>query len=135
MIVYDHLGTPKPGDRRLTKVEEIGPDGSYDALYFYKKGGYFEWYRNVELADKYLSKLHRKQQAEIRKNQQAIVDRREASASEDPSVRQMAGLEKGRKSRGGRNWGSRKEQRKMLKELQEKQQKEAERVQEHVRGL
>ncbi|TAE59424.1 MAG: hypothetical protein EAZ89_02520, partial [Bacteroidetes bacterium] len=27
MIVYDHLASPKPGDRKLTEIWEMGPDG------------------------------------------------------------------------------------------------------------
>lgn len=47
MLVYDHLAPPR--ESRLNVMWEIGPDGSYDALNFYKKRGYFEWYRNIEL--------------------------------------------------------------------------------------
>ena len=58
MIVFDHLASPKPGDRKLTEVWEMGPDGSYDALRYTKKeGGYFEWYTNVEIAENYDPKL------------------------------------------------------------------------------
>lgn len=65
MIVYDHMGSPKPGDQKLTEIWEMGPDGSYDAIGFYKKGGYFEWYRNIELAEKYNNKITKKQQEEV----------------------------------------------------------------------
>ncbi|MEM7370139.1 MAG: hypothetical protein AAF587_16145 [Bacteroidota bacterium] len=75
MIVYDHLASPKPGDRKLTEIWEMGPDGSYDALYYNKKGGFFEWYTNVELAEDYNSKLTQKQlQEERAKEQQRLKE-------------------------------------------------------------
>ena len=59
MIVYDHMALPK--NSRPTAASQMGPDGSYDALYYYKRhGGYFEWYRDVEVAEKYAGKKHRK---------------------------------------------------------------------------
>jgi hypothetical protein len=62
MIVFDHLaeGTSPGGASRAGW--EIGPDGSYDALAFTSRGGgYFQWYSNVELAEKYNRKLSREQ--------------------------------------------------------------------------
>lgn len=56
MIVYDHLSRPSSG-RRLGTTFAMGPDGSYDALNFFKRGGYFEWYRNIQIAEKYNSKV------------------------------------------------------------------------------
>ena len=45
---------------------ELGPDGSYDAISYYKKyGGYFEWYRKVDIADNHSGKNHRKQMQEL----------------------------------------------------------------------
>lgn len=49
MIVYDHLANPKPGERKLKEIWEMGPDGSYDALSYQK--GTFRWLRNVETVD------------------------------------------------------------------------------------
>lgn len=81
MIVYDHLGTPKGKQSEMKEVWEIGPDGSIDGLYFYKRKGVFEWHRNVQLAEKYISKLHRTQVAEARENQERIeTGRKEAIA-------------------------------------------------------
>lgn len=64
MLIYDHLAPPQYA--RPTEVLELGPDGSYDALSYYKKyGGYFEWYRNVETAEKYESRKHAKEMAKL----------------------------------------------------------------------
>lgn len=64
MLIYDHLAPPQYS--RPTEVLELGPDGSYDALSYYKKhGGYFEWYRNVETAEKYESRKHAKEMAKL----------------------------------------------------------------------
>ncbi len=72
MLVYDHLADPRmQGGQKLQEVWEMGPDGSYDALSFYKRGGYFEWYRNVELAEKFNNKLTQKQLQEIRDREAA----------------------------------------------------------------
>lgn len=63
MIVYDHLA--RPLSARPTDKFELGPDGSHDALSFYSKyGGYFEWYRNVEIAENYENKQHKKEMLE-----------------------------------------------------------------------
>lgn len=75
MIVYDHLASPKPGDRKLKEIWEMGPDGSYDALYYNKRSGFFEWYTNVELAEDYNSKLTQKQlQLEREKEQKRLLE-------------------------------------------------------------
>ena len=71
MIVYDHLASPKPGDQKLKEIWEMGPDGSYDALYYQKQGDYFGWFTNVELAEDYNSKLNRKQIEEMREREMA----------------------------------------------------------------
>ncbi len=64
MLVYDHLAPPQYA--RPTEVLELGPDGSYDALSYYKRyGGYFEWYRNVETAERYESRKHAKEMAKL----------------------------------------------------------------------
>ncbi|MEM8899672.1 MAG: hypothetical protein AAGC85_16275 [Bacteroidota bacterium] len=68
MIIYDHLAAPK--QKTMKEIWEYGPDGSYDALSFFKRGGYFEWYRNVELAEKYNNKLKQKQLRELREGEQ-----------------------------------------------------------------
>ncbi len=59
MIIYDHLAQPS-SSRRTGSTFALGPDGSYDALNFYNGGGYFEWYRNIQIAEKYNSKLTQK---------------------------------------------------------------------------
>lgn len=60
MIVYDHLAPPR--DARPTEASQLGPDGSYDGLYYFSKyGGYFEWYRDVEVAEKIEGKRHLKE--------------------------------------------------------------------------
>lgn len=58
MIVYDHLAMPGTSDRKLKEIWEMGPDGSYDALYFRK--GRFDWETNIDLAEDYNSKITRK---------------------------------------------------------------------------
>ena len=64
MLIYDHLAPPQHA--RPTEMLELGPDGSYDALSYYKRfGGYFEWYRNVETAEKYESRKHAKEMAKL----------------------------------------------------------------------
>lgn len=71
MIVYDHLADPyQRGGNKLQEIWEMGPDGSYDALSFYKRGGYFEWYRNVELAEKFNAKVTQKYLQEIQTREQ-----------------------------------------------------------------
>ncbi|MEM7656310.1 MAG: hypothetical protein AAF399_09300 [Bacteroidota bacterium] len=71
MIVYDHLASPKPGERKLKEIWEMGPDGSYDALSYEKRGGYFGWFTNVELAEEYNSKINRKEIEEMREKEMA----------------------------------------------------------------
>ncbi len=74
MIVYDHLSTPGQYGTKMQEISEVGPDGSYDALYFYKKRGYFEWYRNVKLAEKYNSKFNRKQIEAVRERERKELE-------------------------------------------------------------
>lgn len=63
MFVYDHLAPPL--NARPTDKFELGPDGSHDAIAYYSKyGGYFEWYRNVEIAENYENKRHKQEIAE-----------------------------------------------------------------------
>jgi hypothetical protein len=82
MIVYDHLAPPKYGTSPLEEVYNMGPDGSYDALYFYKRRGYFEWYRDVELADKFNNQYNRKQVEEMRERERKKLE--EAGIILDP---------------------------------------------------
>jgi len=60
MLVFDHLASPRPGERQFKEIWELGPDGSYDALYFEKGSGSFTWYKNIELAESYNNKITRK---------------------------------------------------------------------------
>ncbi len=63
MIVFDHLSEGSSPGMQVRASWEIGPDGSYDAMGFVKKsGGYFQWYSDVSLAEKYNRKLSREQQ-------------------------------------------------------------------------
>ncbi len=63
MVVYDHLALPNIS--RGTEKYELGPDGTYDAVaWFGKYGGYFEWYRQVEVAERYQAKQHQKEMLE-----------------------------------------------------------------------
>lgn len=50
VIIYDHLGLPNSKKADPTKLWELGPDGSYDALVYIKNMG-FRWVRNVEPVD------------------------------------------------------------------------------------
>ncbi|MEM6263272.1 MAG: hypothetical protein AAGI38_12240 [Bacteroidota bacterium] len=61
MIVYDHLSQPNNTRTTVANMWDLGPDGSYDALEFIKSGGYFKWYKDVELAEKYNRKLNNQQ--------------------------------------------------------------------------
>lgn len=68
MIVYDHLAVGK-GRGPFGGVGGMGPDGSYDGLYFYKRRGYFEWYRNVVIAEKYNKSVTPKQQMKAKQKE------------------------------------------------------------------
>jgi hypothetical protein len=58
MIVYDHLSAPKYS--KPTDMYDMGPDGSSDAIRYYKRyGGYFEWYRNVDVGEASDNRKHR----------------------------------------------------------------------------
>ncbi len=87
MIVYDHLADPYArGGNKPQEIWSMGPDGSYDALSYYKRGGYFEWYRNVELAEKFNNKVTQKyiqelQERELEKQRAAGLN---TAASERP---------------------------------------------------
>jgi hypothetical protein len=64
MIVFDHLAAPK--NVNPTDTWEMGPDGTIDGLSYYKRwGGYFEWYRTVENAEKEGGRHHAKEMAKI----------------------------------------------------------------------
>ncbi len=80
-IVYDHLGTPKGEPMKMEQVIALGPDGSYDALVFANKRRNLIWYKNVELADDYMSRQHRK---EVEANRDRILQERAAAG--DPTV-------------------------------------------------
>lgn len=67
MFVYDHMSNPN-ATREMENWEQ-GPDGTYDALFWYQKRGYFEWYRDVEVAEKYDTKKHKKHMMEIQMQQ------------------------------------------------------------------
>lgn len=71
MIVYDHISNPNAV--RETDSWDQGADGTNDALSWYKKHGYFEWYRNVDIAEDYDAKKHKKEIQE-RQLQQAMQD-------------------------------------------------------------
>mgnify|MGYP000117885049 CR=1 FL=1 len=47
VIIYDHLGMPSSIKADPQKMWELGPDGSYDALAYFKNLG-FRWIKNVE---------------------------------------------------------------------------------------
>ena len=60
MLIYDHLAPPE--NARPSDKFDLGPDGSHDGLAYYGKyGGYFEWYRNVEIAENYENKKHQQE--------------------------------------------------------------------------
>lgn len=64
MIVFDHLAPPQHVNP--TDAWDMGPDGTIDGLSFYKRwGGYFEWYRTVENAEKEGGRRHAKEMAKL----------------------------------------------------------------------
>ncbi len=108
MVVYDHLAPPEYA--RPTDKWELGPDGSYDALTYYPKyGGYFEWHRDVEIADDFENKQHKKEMQALQM---------EYAAQDSATFPDYGELMRGRAARK-----QRKRQRKVLKQ----QQKAAER--------
>lgn len=63
MVVFDHLSEGSAPGMEVRASWEIGPDGSVDAMSFVKRnGGYFQWYSDVTLAEKYNRKLSRDNQ-------------------------------------------------------------------------
>jgi len=86
MIVYDHLASPRPGDRKLTEIWDMGPDGSYDALYYRPWGGHFEWMKNVIIAEDYNSRITRKEMEAIRERERARL--KEAGIELNPEPNQ-----------------------------------------------
>lgn len=52
MIVYDHLAVT-PGAAPMKEIMDLGPDGSYDALYFNPRSKVYRWFRNVEVIERY----------------------------------------------------------------------------------
>lgn len=71
MIVYDHMSNPNA--TREVENWDQGADGTNDALNWYQRRGYFEWYRNVDIAEDFDAKKHKKEIAE-RQFQQAMQD-------------------------------------------------------------
>lgn len=64
MIVFDHLAPPQHVNP--TDTWDMGPDGTIDGLSYYKRwGGYFEWYRTVENAEKEGGRRHAKEMAKL----------------------------------------------------------------------
>jgi hypothetical protein len=59
MIVYDHLAAPRGGSG-LEQVWDLGPDGSYDALFYDRGSSSFAWGRNVQIAERYNERFSRK---------------------------------------------------------------------------
>ncbi|MCI4670154.1 MAG: hypothetical protein MRZ79_18605 [Bacteroidia bacterium] len=66
-IVYDHMGTPKINAAKLKDIWTMGPDGSYDALYF--SSGAFDWIKNVET----VSVLSNQDKKNFEQNQERIL--------------------------------------------------------------
>ncbi len=66
MIVYDHLAPPQSGSDQRFGGWSLGPDGSYDALNFYKRGGYYEWKRDITIASQHNNEVTRKSQEQER---------------------------------------------------------------------
>jgi len=64
MLVFDHLAPPRFA--RPTDAWDMGPDGTYDGLAWYgKSGGYFEWYRKIDVIDKTGGARHRKEMEKL----------------------------------------------------------------------
>jgi hypothetical protein len=63
MLVYDHLAQPQQA--RPLEQYPLGPDGSCDALSYYPRHGYFEWYRDVQTSDAYNSRRHAREMAQL----------------------------------------------------------------------
>lgn len=59
MIVYDHLAAPR-GGAGLEQVWDLGPDGSYDALFYDRGSSSFAWGRNVRIAERFNERYNRK---------------------------------------------------------------------------
>ena len=74
MIVYDHLAVT-PGSAPMKEVMDLGPDGSYDALYFNPRSKVYRWFRNVQVAERYEKGMSPKKAKEIEKRRiQAYKD-------------------------------------------------------------
>jgi len=101
MILFDHLAIPSkvPG---LKDVYVLGPDGTYDALEFKPKArtrryrnkvqlqtrrgkGYFEFYRNVEPAERYNEKLTQARLEELKRRE---AEKLKEAGIDVPSIKQ-----------------------------------------------
>lgn len=64
MVVYDHLSSPKYA--KPTDMYDMGPDGTSDAVRYFKRyGGYFEWYRNVDASEDSDNRKHRREMEKL----------------------------------------------------------------------
>ncbi len=82
MIVFDHLAPPTQG-RRIGGWN-LGPDGSYDALNFYRAGGYYEWKRDINIATQYNNKITRRSQQQQREAAQRQLEEAGIYLPENP---------------------------------------------------
>jgi hypothetical protein len=56
MLIFDHLSPPNLAKK--LELLDVGPDGSYDGLYFRKRrGGNFGYFKNVRVIEKRLDKF------------------------------------------------------------------------------
>lgn len=131
MIVYDHLGSPKPGDQKLKEIWEMGADGSYDAL-SYQKGGRFEWRKNVEVIDQ----LSRREIREAAENQEKILRARLAElkrlailSGDEQLVEDIERLEERKDLDKKAARFLRRKEKMVLKEQQQRQEEEKKRLQ------
>ncbi len=89
-VVYDHLAVSKGEPMKFQEVLNQGPDGSYDALVFQKGNKALVWYKNVELAEKYMGKMARKERQEVKENRDRIQTERLAAG--DTTATQPVGI-------------------------------------------
>lgn len=72
LLVYDHLAKNNKA-MPSSKVWDMGPDGTQDALEYLDKYDCFIVHRNVTLADKFNDRQHRKHLRDIHKTQEQIA--------------------------------------------------------------